>query len=41
MVGIGDLTLSTAAATEGGEQIKSIPDPMGVRDLILAQRGSR
>ncbi len=41
MLGIGDLTISTAAATEGGEQIKSIPDPMGVRDLILAQRGSR
>ena len=41
MVGIGDLTISTAAATEGAEQIKSIPDPMGVRDLILAQRGSR
>ena len=41
MVGVGDLTISTAATTEGAEQIKSISDPMGVRDLILAQRGSR
>jgi membrane protein YdbS with pleckstrin-like domain len=41
MVGVGDITISTAASAEGAEQIKSIPDPMGVRDLILAQRGSR
>jgi len=41
MVGVGDLTISTAASTEGTEKIQSIPDPMGVRDLILAQRGSR
>jgi hypothetical protein len=41
LVGIGDLAISTAASAEGAEQIKSIPDPMGVRDLILAQRGSR
>jgi hypothetical protein len=41
IVGVGDLTISTAATAEGSEQIKSIPDPLGVRDLILAQRGSR
>jgi hypothetical protein len=41
IVGIGDLTISTAATAEGAEQIKSIPDPKGVRDLILAQRGGR
>jgi len=40
IAGIGDLTISTAATAEGAEQIKSIPDPKGVRDLILAQRGS-
>jgi hypothetical protein len=40
IVGIGDLTMSTAASAEGAEQIDSIPDPQGVRDLILAQRGS-
>ena len=41
VVGIGDLTISTAATAEGSEQIKSIPDPLAVRDLILAQRGSQ
>jgi uncharacterized membrane protein YdbT with pleckstrin-like domain len=41
MVGIGDLTISTAASAEGVEQIKSIPDPKALRDLILAQRGQR
>ena len=41
IVGIGDLTISTAATAEGSEQIRSIPDPLGVRDLILAQRGNR
>jgi uncharacterized membrane protein YdbT with pleckstrin-like domain len=40
MVGIGDLTLSTAATVDAAEQLKSIPDPRGVRDLILAQRGA-
>jgi len=41
IVGVGDLTISTAATAEGAEQINAIPDPQGVRDLILAQRGSR
>jgi hypothetical protein len=41
IVGVGDLTISTAATAEGAEQIKAIPNPQGVRDLILAQRGSR
>ncbi len=40
IVGIGDLTISTAATVEGAEQLKSIPDPKGVRDLIIAQRGT-
>jgi hypothetical protein len=41
LVGIGDITISTAATVEAAEQIRGIPDPQGVRDLILAQRGSR
>ncbi len=41
IVGVGDLTISTAATAEGAEQIEAIPDPQRVRDLILAQRGSR
>ena len=39
IVGIGDLTISTAATAEGVEQMKSIPDPKGLRELILGQRG--
>ena len=39
IVGIGDLTISTAATAEGVEQMKSIPDPKGLRELILNQRG--
>ncbi len=39
VVGIGDITLSTSATVEAAEQLKSIPDPQAVRDLIIAQRG--
>jgi len=38
IVGIGNITISTSATVEASEQLKSIPDPRGVRDLILAQR---
>ena len=41
LVGIGDITISTAATAEGSEKITCIPDPKGVRDMILAQRGNR
>ena len=41
LVGIGDLTLSTAATVEAAEKIEGIPDPKGIRELILAQRGSQ
>jgi hypothetical protein len=41
LVGIGTITISTAATAEGSEVITAIPDPRGVRDLILAQRGSQ
>jgi hypothetical protein len=41
MVNIGDITISTAATVEAAEKINSIPDPRGVRELILAQRGAR
>jgi uncharacterized membrane protein YdbT with pleckstrin-like domain len=39
LVGIGNLTLSTAATVDAAEELRSIPDPKAVRDLILAQRG--
>lgn len=38
IVGIGHLTISTAATAEGSETLKSIPDPIRLRELILAQR---
>jgi membrane protein YdbS with pleckstrin-like domain len=41
LIGIGDITISTAASVEAAERLNSIPDPKGVRDLILAQRGSQ
>jgi hypothetical protein len=39
-VGIGDLTISTAATAEASEMLRAIPDPRGVRDLIIAQRSN-
>lgn len=41
LVGIGDLTISTAATIEAAEEIQSIPDPQKVRDLIVAQRAGK
>jgi uncharacterized membrane protein YdbT with pleckstrin-like domain len=41
LVNVGDLTLSTAATVEASEELRAIPDPLGVRDLILAQRGAK
>ena len=38
MVGIGDLTISTAATVDPDEVIEGIPNPKAVRELILAQR---
>ena len=38
MVGIGDLTISTAATVDPDEEIEGIPNPKAVRDLIVAQR---
>lgn len=38
MVGIGDLTISTAATVDADEEIAGIPNPKAIRDLILVQR---
>ena len=38
LVGIGDITISTAATVEAAEKVEGIPDPKAVRELILAQR---
>ncbi len=38
LVGIGDLTISSAARVDADEEIEGIPNPKAVRDMILAQR---
>jgi uncharacterized membrane protein YdbT with pleckstrin-like domain len=38
LVGIGDLTISTAATVDADEEIKGIPNPKAIRDLIITQR---
>jgi uncharacterized membrane protein YdbT with pleckstrin-like domain len=41
IVGIGDLTISTAATVDPDEEIEGIPNPKAIRELILAQRQSQ
>jgi hypothetical protein len=41
IVGIGDITISTAATVDAAEKIESVPDPKGIRELILAQRANQ
>jgi uncharacterized membrane protein YdbT with pleckstrin-like domain len=38
MVGIGDLSISTAASADAVESIEGVPNPQRIRDLIIAQR---
>lgn len=38
LLGIGNLTIATAAATDNAEIIESIPNPHAVRELILKER---
>lgn len=38
MVGIGDLSISTAATVDANERLPGIPQPHAIRDLILKQR---
>ena len=38
MVGVGDITISTAASADGTERVEGVPDPQKIRDLIIAQR---
>ncbi len=40
MVNIGDLTISTAATQDATEVIPGVPDPLRVKDLLIAQRQS-
>ena len=38
LVGIGDITISTSASAEASEKLLGVPDPKGIRELILSQR---
>jgi uncharacterized membrane protein YdbT with pleckstrin-like domain len=38
LVGIGDVTFSTAASQDGAECIEGIPNPQQIRDLVIAHR---
>jgi membrane protein YdbS with pleckstrin-like domain/endogenous inhibitor of DNA gyrase (YacG/DUF329 family) len=41
VVGIGHLSISTAATVDAAEQLEGIPDPHSIRDLILQHRSDR
>jgi hypothetical protein len=38
LVGIGDITISTAATFDAAEVMPGVPAPMRVKDLLVAQR---
>jgi uncharacterized membrane protein YdbT with pleckstrin-like domain len=38
MVGIGNLTISTAATVEADETLEGLSNPKAIRDLLIAQR---
>jgi len=40
LVGIGDITISTSATAEASEKLLGVPNPKGIRELILNQRNN-
>ncbi|HEY6168332.1 MAG TPA: PH domain-containing protein [Verrucomicrobiae bacterium] len=38
LINIGDVTISTAASADATENVEGVPDPKGLRDLIISQR---
>lgn len=38
LVGIGDVTISTAATMEAAEQIRGVAQPQRIKELLIAQR---
>lgn len=38
LIGVGDLTISTAATVDAADLVQGIPHPMQVKDLIITQR---
>jgi membrane protein YdbS with pleckstrin-like domain len=38
LANIGDITIATAASEDAVEFVEGVPDPQGIRDLIIAER---
>lgn len=38
LVGIGDITISTAAAVDAAEEAFGVPDPNGIKELLISRR---
>jgi uncharacterized membrane protein YdbT with pleckstrin-like domain len=38
LVGVGDVSISTAATVDAAEQILGVPAPMRIKDLLISQR---
>jgi uncharacterized membrane protein YdbT with pleckstrin-like domain len=38
LVGIGDITISTAATVDAAEEARGVPQPNRIKDLLIAQR---
>lgn len=38
LVGIGDVTISTAATVDAAEEARGVPQPNRIKDLLIAQR---
>jgi len=38
MVGIGDVTISTAATVDAAEEAQGVANPKGIKELLIAQR---
>ena len=38
LVGVGDVTISTAASVDGAEEARGVPRPHEIRELLIARR---
>jgi uncharacterized membrane protein YdbT with pleckstrin-like domain len=38
LVGIGDVTISTAAAVDAAEEARGVPNPNQIKELLIARR---
>jgi uncharacterized membrane protein YdbT with pleckstrin-like domain len=38
LVGIGDVTISTAATVDAAEDARGVPNPLGIKELLISRR---